>query len=148
MSINVKDDIFGMSNVKPDYWYKEFYDKWILEFYENYTLEEIIQRQIDLDKMINTNQFEKDESFDTLGLKVFVIENNSYQKNKELLNRYKQNQILFASKYKKDNPELFELMEQLINRCNEALEQKYLVTNQLIWLEGWLDNEDPYLECE
>jgi len=148
MVINIEDGVFCMSNVKPNSWYVEFYGDWILEFYENYNLEQCIRRQMNIDKMIDKDQFEKDEKFDTLGLKGFVMEINSLQKNKDTLNKYKQNLILFTSKYGKDNSELFELMEQLIDKCEEALEQKYLVTNQLIWLCGWLDNEDAYLEDE
>ena len=147
MVINVDDTIFGVRNLKPKSFYKEFYsyNDWIIAFYEDYTLEECINRQINIDKMIDANQFEKDEKFDTLGLKGFIIEHNSYEENKKILNHYKQNQILFASKYGEDNPEAFELFEKLINKCEEALKRGYLISNQLLWLEGWLNSKDSYL---
>jgi hypothetical protein len=88
-------EIEKSTNIKPDSWYEEFYGDWILEFYKGLpSLEECIQFQKDYDKAIDNNQVETPKicKYDC---KEFIIKNNSYEKNRELLIEYEQQQLSY-----------------------------------------------------
>ncbi len=152
MVINVKDEIFITPNRKPESFYKEFYGKWIVKKYMQYsafgitfyvkTLEECIQLQKEHDEMIDNNQFKEDLKYDISGRKEFIIQNNSYQKNKELLLLYEQNLALLNSKYGEQEPEFMEHVNRLIKKCEEILKRGYLVTNQLFLINYYTEDEN------
>ncbi len=155
--IKIEDDVFYNPNLKPESFYKEFYGKWIVKQYMKYfafgikfyvkTLEECIQLQKEYDEMIDNNQFIENLKYDISGRKDFIIQNNSYQKNKELLEIYEQNLTLLNSKYGEQEPEFIEHINKLINKCKESLKHGYLVTNQLFLISRYVEDKN-YFEDE
>ncbi len=130
------------TNLKPDSWYKDFYGKWILNSknpYFNPTLEECIQIEIDNDKSIDTNQFIEDLKYDISGRKEFILLNNSYQKNKELLVLYEQNHLSCELEADEKDLEFIKLTKKLIEKCFLTLDKGYIITNQLFIFDKWFD---------
>ncbi len=147
--IKIEDDVFYNPNLKPESFYKEFYGKWIVKQYMQYfafgikfyvkTLEECIQLQKEHDEMIDTNQFKEDLKYDISGRKEFIIQNNSIQKNTELLIKYEQNQLSCELEAEEKDLEFIKLTKKLIKKCFLILDKGYLITNQLFILDKWFD---------
>jgi len=130
-------EIKNPTNIKPDSWYEEFYGDWIIEFYKGLSsLEECIQFQKDYDKAIDNNQLDTPKicKYDC---KEFIIKNNSYEKNRELLIGYERQQLSYELEEEKGDLEI----RQLFNKCFITLEQGYLVTNQLYIFNIWFDEK-------
>ncbi len=136
------------TNLKYDSWYNEFYGDWLLNPpnpYFNPTLKECIQIEINNDKFIDTNQFVEDLKYDISGRhKEFILMNNSFQKNKELLIKYEQNQLSCELEVEEKELEFIRLTKKLIEKCFLTLDKGYLITNQLFILDKWFD-EPPEL---
>ena len=133
-----------ITNLKPDSWYKEFYGDWILEFYKGiHSLEECIEFQKDYDKGINNNQFEPPKIYE-YDCKEFIIKNNSFEKNRELLIKYERQQLSYEVEGEKRDLKI----QKLFNKCFDTLEQGYMITNQLfifnIWFEEEFEIEDEF----
>ena len=130
------------TNLKPDSWYNEFYGDWLLNppnSYFNPTLKECIQIEINNDKFIDTNQFVEDLKYDISGRKEFILQNNSIQKNTELLIKYEQNQLSCELEAEEKDLEFIKLTKKLIKKCFLILDKGYLITNQLFILDKWFD---------
>ena len=133
-------EIKNPSNVKPDSWYEEFYGDWILEFYKGlHSIDECIKFQKEYDKNIDNNQLETPKICE-YDYNEFILQNNSYEKNRELLIIYEQQQLLYEVEGEKKDLEL----RQLFNKCFEALEQGYLITNQLFIFYIWFESDEEY----
>ena len=128
------------TNIKPDSWYEEFYGDWILEFYKGFhSLEECIKFQKDYDKAIDNNQVETPKICEH-DCKEFITKNNSYEKNRELLIEYEQQQLSYEIEGEKLDLEI----RQLFNKCFITLEQGYLVTNQLFIFYKWFESDEEF----
>ncbi|MFW9971343.1 MAG: hypothetical protein ACFFDF_14210 [Candidatus Odinarchaeota archaeon] len=128
------------TNVKPDCWYKNFYGDWIMNFYIGLTpVKECIEYQKEFDKCIDKNQLEKPKKF-KYDCKDFITENNSYEKNRELLIEYEQLQLEIEIEGEPRDLEL----QQLFNKCFLVLEQGFLITNQLFIFYKWFDESEEY----
>ena len=128
------------TNLKPDSWYNEFYGDWIGEFYSGLpSLEECIQFQKDYDKNIDNNQLETQKIY-RYDCKEFIIKNNTFEKNRELLIRYEQQQL----SHEVEGEERDLKLQKLFNKCFEVLEQGYLITSQLFIFYVWYDEKFQY----
>ena len=131
-------------NKKPDSWYNDFYDK-LLDFpspYFNWDFKERIQIVINYDKIIDNNKFMEELKYDISGRKEFINQYNTFQKNKELLIIYEQNQLSFELKAENEDEEDFsKFTKELIKKCFSILKQGYLITNQLFLLGKWFEDD-------
>lgn len=136
MVINIEDGIVSIPNRKPDLFYKEFYEDWILEYYIGLnSFEECIKFQKEYDEKIDNNQYlDYPSKYKIQGYKEFIIENNSFKRNKEILSVFKRHQIAYES----EAGDYDQYLSELINKCILALKQGFLVTNQLFILRDWV----------
>lgn len=125
-----------LKNRKPDSWYDDYYNReeYFNSIYSGILyFNEHIKLQKEYDEKIDNGQYlERKTEYIIQGYKEFIIENNSFKRNKEILDIYKNLGLIYESTRGSN------YLNKLIKKCLLALEQGYLVTNQLFILHDWI----------